>query len=388
MQFNDLGKQWEQIREVCLPKVDELGHDGGYIGGKRVEEFETQFAEYIGTKHAIGVSNGTDGLKLALQSLDLNDQDLVIMPANTFIADYLAVKQLPEDRIPRVAVIDHDKHFCIDVNKLSKFLKDNKHYRKVVVIAVHLYGHACDMDTIQALKDEHFFILMEDCSQSHGTKYKGKMTGSFGDIAVFSLYPGKNLGALGDAGIVTTDNDFLAKKIKSLRNYGSDRKYYYDYVGHNNRLDPIQCIFLSEKLKRLDGWNARKREIANRYLTEITADSFLPEISTDVEHTFHVFCVKSHYRKNFSEALAEKGIPTLIHYPVPIHRTSIWDNRDLKCFGESFFGNTDLLKDQIVSLPIHPFMTEEEVTLVIETVNSFNQKMKYKGDESLHTNSE
>lgn len=379
MQFNDLGKQWETIREVCLQKVDELGHDGGYIGGKRVEEFENEFANYIGTKYAIGVSNGTDALKLALQSFDLDDRDCVIMPANTFIADYIAVKHLPQTSKPTVILVDHDENFCIDVKALEDHLKKyDKNFRRTVVIAVHLYGSACDMDALLALKDQYFFHIIEDCSQSHGTKYKDRMTGTFGDLATFSLYPGKNLGALGDAGIITTNNSFLCSSIKALRNYGSFEKYHYSYIGHNNRLDPIQCIFLSEKLKHLNEWNQKRRVIADRYLQEIKTQNSgfnipigLPKISDDVYHTFHVFCVSVPNREEFMNRLKEKGIPTLIHYPIPIHTSKIWDKKDRLPDSNNLLHlpNTTLNMNCIVSLPIHPFMTEEEVTLVIQTIN-------------------
>lgn len=191
MQFNDLGKQWQTIRESVLEKIDKLGHEGSYINGKSVVEFEQQFAEYFGSKYAIGVSNGTDGLKLALQTYDLKSSDLVIIPANTFIADYLAVKNLPSDK-PKIALIDQNEYFTIDTNQLEIFLENWRQvYGKIVVIPVHLYGQACDMDKIVELSKKYNFSILEDSSQSHETRYKGNHLGCYGDMSVYSLYPGR-----------------------------------------------------------------------------------------------------------------------------------------------------------------------------------------------------
>lgn len=369
MLFNDLGKQWEEIRHVCLQKVDELGYDGGYIGGKRVEEFEVQFASYIGTKEAVGVSNGTDALKIAMQALDLNAWDTVIMPANTFIADYIAVKHLPQKNKPKVVLIDNQEDYTINVKDLEEWLKIYRsQVGKVVLIAVHLYGHSCDMEKIMELKDRYDLILIEDCSQSHGTKFNGQMTGTFGDIAAFSLYPGKNLGALGDAGILTTDNPDLAKKMRALRNYGSSKKYFYDYLGHNNRLDPIQCIFLSEKLKSLDEWNLRKREIAQDYIALINSSKAkVPKVDPRCEHSFHIFCLQVENREEFMTKMSERGIPTIIHYPYPIHKTALWDYGLDKVWSSK---NAEDYSSKIVSIPIHPYLTTEEFKLIIDTINA------------------
>ncbi len=214
MQFNNLGKQWESIRESVLNKIDSIGLEGSYINGKSVSDFEDKFAKYFNTKYSVGVSNGTDGLKLALQVYNLSENDLVIIPANTFVADYIAVKNLPGSK-PKVALVDHDEYFTISVIDLEDFLKDNREsYNKVVVIPVHLYGQSCDMDKIVELSKSYNFSILEDCSQSHETTYKGKHLGSFGDMAVYSLYPGKNLGACGDAGIITTNSEEIYKRLK------------------------------------------------------------------------------------------------------------------------------------------------------------------------------
>ena len=264
IKFNDLPAQWQDIRENVLPLIERLGLKGDYIGGKAISKFEEEFAEYTKSKYAIGVSNGTDGLKMAFQLFDLNEEDCVILPANTFIADYLAIKNCPIKQ-PHVVLIDNDINFTINNNDLSDFLDENrKKYRKVVVVPVHLYGYSCDIDTLEKLKNKHNLLILEDCSQSHGTLYKNKHVGYLGDVSVYSLYPGKNLGAMGDAGIITTNNEEFYKRCKSLRNYGSSIKYYYDELGNNHRMDTIQAIILSEKLKHLSKWTENKNEVAKK----------------------------------------------------------------------------------------------------------------------------
>ena len=369
MQFNDLGKQWETIRESVLDKIDRLGFRGSYINGPEVSEFETEFAHHYNTKYAVGVSNGTDGLKLALQMFDLTDNDLVIIPSNTFVADYLAVKHLPLVK-PKVALIDHDDYFTINTDHLELFLKSyRRHFNKAVVIPVHLYGHPCDMNKIMVLSKEHNFHVIEDCSQSHETKYKGNYLGSYGDLAVYSLYPGKNLGACGDAGIITTNNEDFYNRLKSIRNYGSKVKYYYDEIGYNNRLDSIQAIVLSEKLKHLKEWTEIKNKITDQYHNQINNPKvFLPKVSEDCTvHSYHIFCVEVDDRNSFEKHMSDNGITTIIHYPIAIHRTSIFDTEDM-VFSSS---NTDKTCNRIVSIPIHPFLTNDEIDLIIDTINKY-----------------
>lgn len=369
MQFNNLGKQWELVREKALERIDKIGYEGSYINGKSVSEFESEFANHYDTKYAVGVSNGTDGLKLALQTYNLTEKDLVIMPANTFVADYIAVKHLPLTK-PKVVLIDHDEYFTINTSHLKLFLSGSRqHYNKVVVIPVHLYGQPCDMDTILELSKEFNFSILEDCSQSHESTYKGKHLGSFGDMAVYSLYPGKNLGAIGDSGIITTNNEELYDKLKSLRNYGSKVKYHYDELGHNNRLDSIQSVVLSEKLKYIYDWTVTKLDIADKFINGISNTKvILPKVAPyTTKHSFHVFCLIVENRGDFESYLSENGVPTIIHYPIPFHTTKIWDKND-EVFSSS---KTMELADKIVSIPLHPFLTNEEVDLIINTINKY-----------------
>ena len=369
MQFNNLGKQWECVKENTLKKIDEIGHEGSYINGKTVSQFESEFASHYGSKYAVGVSNGTDGLKLALQVFDLTNEDVVVIPSNTFIADYLAVKHLPLTK-PKVVLIDQDEYFTINTSQLELFLKSSRHhFKKVVVIPVHLYGQPCDMEKIVELSETYNFNILEDCSQSHESTYKGKHLGSFGDVSVYSLYPGKNLGAIGDAGIITTNNEEVYERLKSIRNYGSKIKYHYDELGHNNRLDSIQAVVLSEKLKLLPSWTDDKLKFAKRFLTEINNPKVkLPKIAEyTTKHSFHVFCLIVDDRPLFEQLMLENKIPTIIHYPIPFYKTKVWDNND-EIFSHSM---STSLADNIVSIPIHPFLTESEVNLIIDTINKY-----------------
>jgi len=369
MQFNNLSKQWQEIGDSVLPLINELGLRGDFINGKAVENFEAEFAEYFGSKYGVGISNGTDALKIALQLLDLSSKDLVIMPANTFIADYLAVKNLPTNQ-PKVALVDHDEFFMINVSDLEFFLENERqNYNKVVVMAVHLYGHCCNMEALQSLKEKFGLLIIEDCSQSHGTKYKDKFLGDVGDVSVYSLYPGKNLGAMGDAGILTTNDENLYKRAKSLRNYGSSVKYHYDELGNNHRLDTIQAIVLSAKLKRLSSWNDKKQEVADRFMSGINNPLIiLPSKSQDCTyHSYHIFCIRVRKgRDSFMNFLSDASIPTIIHYPIPINKTKIFqDDIIVSC------SNTEQTCDEIVSLPIHAFISDDEIELIINTINSW-----------------
>lgn len=367
--FNDVPGQWGEISGSVIPKIDELGKRGDYIGGSAIESFEAEFSKYVGSKYSIGVSNGTDALKIGFQMFDLDDRDAVVVPANTFIADYLALKNCP-GKSPKVIIIDHDDYYTLNMDDLSSFLMNERsEYRKILVVPVHLYGHPCDLDTLNELKKQYDLLIMEDCSQAHGTKYKGRHVGYLGEVSAYSLYPGKNLGALGDAGIMTTDSEVYYKRARSLRNYGSSVKYHYDELGHNHRLDTIQAIILSEKLKKLDVWTERKREVASRYLAEIKNPKVsLPLVSNNAYHSYHIFCLHVDDRESFMSHMSDQGIPTIIHYPIPIHNTKIFDSEDSMVYTSY---STDRLKDHIVSIPIHPYLTEDEISMVIHSINSW-----------------
>tara|TARA_R110001592_G_scaffold221594_1_gene476473 strand:- start:1378 stop:2502 length:1125 start_codon:yes stop_codon:yes gene_type:complete len=370
IKFNDLPAQWNDIKNNVLPLIEKLGEKGDYIGGQAILKFEKEFADYTNSKYAIGVSNGTDALKIAFQMFDLNENDCVILPTNTFIADYLAIKNCPINQ-PHVVLIDNDTNFTINTNDLSNFLKtEREKYRKVVVVPVHLYGYSCNMDILQVLKNEYDFLILEDCSQAHGTLYNNKHIGYLGDISVYSLYPGKNLGAMGDAGIITTNKEKYLKRAKSLRNYGSSIKYHYDELGNNHRMDTIQAIILSEKLKHLSKWTKNKNKVAQRYLSEIKNDKIkLPIEDSNTYNSYHIFClrIENDTRENFQKYLNKYGITTIIHYPIPIHKTQIFNKLD------TVYSSllTDQYKDKIVSIPMHPYLSQTEITYIIKHINNF-----------------
>jgi len=372
MKFNDLGKQWEEIRKPALLKIDQMGRDGDYIGGKEVKTFENNFSNFSNSKYSVGISNGTDALKIAFQLFDLGPNDLVIIPANTFIADYLALVSVPFIGVlpPSIILVDHDEYFNISIEDLEKFLSINRaRYKKVVVVAVHLYGHLCNLEQIQSIKEKYDLLILEDCSQSHGSRGKNIQQGDVGDISVYSLYPGKNLGALGDAGILTTNSDVFYERAQRLRNYGSIIKYHHEDVGHNHRLDTLQAIVLNLKLEKLSKWNDKKQTVAKRYLSEIKNHRIkLPKTAEWCSyHSYHIFCLETNLgiRDNFVEHLGKNGIPTLIHYPIPIHKSKVFSG---KIYNTSL---TDITSDCIVSIPIHPYLTNSEVDLIIKTINNW-----------------
>jgi dTDP-4-amino-4,6-dideoxygalactose transaminase len=369
IKFNDLSKQWEIIKEAVSPKLEALFKKSDFIGGQAVGEFEENFAKYCGTKYAIGVSNGTDAIKLSLAALDLESPCGVIIPANTFIATALAVTYL-KDLKYELVLIDCDEFYQMDTTILDVFLKKNrKKWNSCVIIPVHLYGHPANMKRILELAIEYECLTLEDSSQAHGAMTMNKKVGSMGDISAFSLYPGKNLGAAGDAGVITTNKEELYEKVKLLRNYGSSKKYHYDFKGWNNRLDTIQAIIVNEKLKYLDEWNNKRIDIANKF-----NDSFLqneniiePKSATYIDkQVYHIYAVRVKERDKFQHYLKENNVPTIIHYPIPIQKTKPFlylDKFDDK--------STIQYANELVSLPIYPFQTDEEIDYIIKIINIF-----------------
>lgn len=386
IKFNDLSAQWAAISEETMPKIKEFLEEGQYIGGKHVETFEAEFAAYTGSKYAIGTSNGSDGLKLAIEALDLRGRVNVILPANGFMADVFAAKyQVNAEYV--VTFIDNDKFFQMDVNKLEEHLNrsERTQFNATIILPVHLYGHPSNMDQISNLTQTYDCYLIEDASQAQGAKCNGKMVGSWGDITVYSLYPGKNLGAAGDAGVITTNNEVLRDRLLMLRNYGSPQKYHHDIDGWNHRLDPIQAIILSAKLPYLDAWNARRREIHDMYQAKLehldvwgarnleyhsdpTCKIFLPQTapyaSENVHHIFPILCYR---RDGLMKFLETKGIPTIIHYPIALEKCVCNDGMKIEYNNSNALCNADLL----LSLPIHPFMKQEEVEYVCASIKDF-----------------
>ena len=367
--FNNLGKQWDVIKEDVIPRFNDLFKQSNFIGGAPIGEFEENFAKYIGTKFAIGISNGTDALKIALKALNLPSPCGVIIPANTFIATILAVKYLCELEAD-IQLIDCDEYFQMDTGLLEKCLKDHrKSWKSCVIVPVHLFGHPADIKKIMELANEYDCKVLEDSSQSHGALVEDKKVGSFGDISAFSLYPGKNLGAAGDAGIITTNNEDLYKKCKSLRNYGSSVKYYYDFEGYNHRLDTIQAIVVDEKLKHLDKWNAMRINVAEKLTDQLRDNKEVktPKLAPYADrNVFHIYAILVKNRDGLQKHLSDNGIQSGIHYPVPIQRTKPFKHLD-------YFKNENAIQfaEEMLSLPMHPFLTEEEIGYISKMINDY-----------------
>ncbi len=307
--FNNLSMQWDIIKEAVLPKLEKLFKKSDFIGGNSVREFEDNFATYCGTKYAAGVSNGTDALKLSLAALNLESPCGVIIPANTFIATILAVTYLNEFKY-EIILVDCDEYYQIDIDILENCLKKKRReWKSCVIVPVHLFGHPSNMKGILELAKTFDCYLLEDSSQAHGAMVLNNKVGSLGDISAFSLYPGKNLGAAGDAGIITTNNETLYNRVKSLRNYGSNVKYHYDTKGWNNRLDTIQAIIVNEKLKYLDEWNNARIEIAKKFdsLLDNNANIITPKTASYInKQVYHIYAIRVKHRDKFQKYLNEK----------------------------------------------------------------------------------
>jgi len=358
-------KHREELIEACIKVID----SGWYIQGQELAEFESEFAHYCGTQHCIGVANGLDALILTLRAWKeigkLKEGDEVIVPANTYIASILAIT---ENGLQPVLVEPDTGSYNICPQKIAQAITSNTK----VILAVHLYGQLASMVEIMALANEHKILVLEDSAQAHGAGLNLRLAGSWGHASGFSFYPGKNLGALGDAGAITTNDDELAEVIRSLRNYGSQKKYENQYQGLNSRLDEIQAAMLRVKLRHLDADILQRKKIARAYLNGIRNPLvLLPSISEhasdDMEnHVFHLFVVRVESRQNFQAHLLAAGIETLIHYPIPPHKQQAfksWNNIRLPV--------TELMHHEVVSLPIGPTMSMAEVEQVICAVNNY-----------------
>jgi len=369
IKFNDLSKQWDIIKEDVSPKLEELFKKSDFIGGKAIDEFEKNFAKFCNTKYAVGVSNGTDALKISLAALDIESPCGVIIPANTFIATTLAITYLSNIKY-EIILIDCDQYYQIDVVSLESYLKKyRKNWKSCVIIPVHLYGHPADMKRILEIAEEFNCFILEDASQAHGSVVLNKKVGGLGDISAFSLYPGKNLGAAGDAGIITTNIEELFNKVKALRNYGSFKKYHYEYRGWNNRLDTIQAIILDSKLKYLDKWNNMRIDVANGYNSLLNDNEIIitPKSAPYIDkQIYHIYAIRVKDRDNFQKHLSDHGIPTIIHYPIPIQKTKPFKHLD--CFDNK---NTLQFANELISLPIYPFLNDEELEYIAKTINNY-----------------
>ena len=371
--FLDLKKINAPYEVAFQEKLKAVLKSGWYILGDEVRIFEQIFASFCGTKHCIGVGNGFDALVLIfkgyIQLGKLQKGDEVIVPANTYIASILAILQA--DLVP-VLVEPRIETYNINPDLISEKISSKTR----AILVVHLYGQLAEMNQINAIAIQNNLIVVEDAAQAHGaklkyevqsTKYEEKKSGTLSNAAAFSFYPGKNLGALGDAGAVTTNDDELSKTIQSLRNYGSETKYFNDYIGVNSRLDELQAAFLNLKLPDLDDENQQRRKIAKRYLSEIKNDKIiLPFWDLTENHVFHLFVIRTKNREDLQQYLLENKIQTVIHYPIPPHKQKAFSN-----LNNLLFPITEQIHKEVLSLPISQVLTEEEVDFIIEILNRY-----------------
>jgi len=362
--FLDLRAAYEELKEEIDEAVARVLGSGYYLLGKEVGAFEEEFAEFLHVKYCVGVGNGLDALQLALRALGVGQGDEVLVPSNTYIATWLAVSYAGAVPVP---VEPDERTYNVDPEKLEAAITD----RTKAIIPVHLYGQPADMDPILEIARKHNLRVLDDAAQAHGARYKGRRVGGLGNIAGWSFYPGKNLGAFGDGGAVTTNDGELADRVRVLRNYGSRTKYFNEVRGFNSRLDEIQAAVLRVKLKHLDEWNRRRRNIAELYRRELEGcDLILPYVPEWAEPAYHLFVVRSGQRDALHQYLETQGIGTLIHYPVPPHLQQAYCEIGLAA---GTLPISERIHQEVLSLPIGPHVTEAQVETVTRAVCEFCQ---------------
>ncbi|CRM17785.1 DegT/DnrJ/EryC1/StrS family aminotransferase [Pseudomonas sp. 24 R 17] len=370
IKFLDLKAINHEVRNELLDACARVIDSGWYIGGEELQRFEQAFAQYCGVKHCVGVANGLDALSLTLRAWKelgrLRDGDEVIVPANTYIASVLAIT---ENGLVPVLVEPDPVTYNLNVNNVEQAITS----RTKVLLPVHLYGLLSDMPALISIAEKHGLLVLEDSAQSHGASHNGRRAGAWGDASGFSFYPGKNLGALGDAGAITTDDEELAQVLRALRNYGSHEKYQNLYRGVNSRLDEIQAAVLSVKIKYLDAQVTRRREIVQTYLQGIKNTQITLPVSTGTQvmefeaHVWHLFVIRTTHREALQKHLQDKGVQTLIHYPIPIHKQKAY--AELSALSLPI---TEAIHHEVLSLPLGPTMTSEEAQKVVLACNSFS----------------
>lgn len=357
--FLDLRAAYLELRSEIDTAVARVLDSGYYIMGPELEAFESEFASYTEAAHCLGVANGLDALHLALRAMDIGQGDEVIVPANTYIATWLAVSQCGAVPVP---VEPLEASYNINPALLEAAITP----RTKAILPVHLYGQPADLEPILAVARRHDLWVLEDAAQAHGARYRGQRIGAHGDAVAWSFYPGKNLGALGDGGAVTTNDPELAQRIGVLRNYGSRVKYVNEIQGYNSRLDPLQAAVLRVKLRHLDSWNQRRQQLANHY-QELLADSdlTLPSIIGGAESAWHLYVVRSPRRDELQRALQAQGIGSLIHYPIPPHRQQAYADTAVAAGSLPL---TERMAAEIFSLPIGPQLSPDHVETIAQTL--------------------
>jgi len=362
IKFLDLKKNIESIKSEIYYEISEVIENTSFIGGEKVRFFEENFARYHKSKYCLGVGNGTDALEIAVKSLDLPEDSEIITQANTFVATCLGV--LNNNYILRLVDCFED-NFMMDYTKLEDKITN----KTKVIIVVHLYGHCANMDKIMDIAKKYNLYIIEDCAQAHGCLYNNKKVGTFGDIGCFSFYPGKNLGAFGDAGGLITNTEKLYNKMRLLRNIGSKKKYHHEILGRNSRMDTIQAAVLDVKLKYLEDNNIKRRKVANKYfeLLKDIEDIELPKIDDYCLPVYHLFVIKTDKRDQLQKYLKEKGIDTIIHYPIPISELECMKNKIVDTNLNTSIKNAK----RILSLPMYPELEDKEIEYVCDNIIKF-----------------
>lgn len=366
--FLDIKAQYLELKSELGKAYQRVMESGWYILGGEVEAFENEFAAYNGSRHCIAVGNGLEALQLILMGYEIGKGNEVIVPANTYIASWLAVSYTGATPVP---VEPDPVTYNIDPQCIEQAITP----RTKAIMPVHLYGQTVEMEMIWKLAEKHDLRIIEDAAQAHGGRYKTKMAGNLGNAAGFSFYPSKNLGAIGDAGAILTNDEELADKMRLLRNYGSRKKYDNEIKGHNSRLDPLQAAFLRVKLKYLDEWNQHRAHIANHYLEKLRSipGLSLPQVPLGVIPVWHVFIVAHPERDRLQKFLKEKGIGTLIHYPVPPHLSDAYQELSYRA-GD--FPITEKMANTVLSIPMGPHLSMDDADYVIEKIKEFCMESK------------
>lgn len=363
--FLDLKTPYRELQREMDAAYQRVMESGWYILGEEVEAFEHEFSAYCGVKNCIGVGNGLEALHLILQAYNIGPGDEVIVPANTYIATWLAVSYAGATPVP----VEPDPHtYNLNPELVERVITGKSR----AILAVDLYGQPADMDPLINIARKYNLKVIEDAAQAHGATYKGRLAGTLGDAAGWSFYPGKNLGAMGDAGAVTTQDGDLADRVRVLRNYGSRTKYYNEVKGFNSRLDPLQAAFLRVKLNYLEKWNRQRKLVAARYCDELSniRDITLPFVPSAIDPSWHLFVIRHPRRDALQKYLTEAGIGTLIHYPVPPHLSKAYAEFGGKA-GD--FPITEQIAETVLSLPMGPHLTGEQAEMVIHSLKSFDQ---------------
>ena len=358
---NRLDRGFYQYQDEFEKKAIDVLRSGWYVLGNEVKSFEAEFAGYVDAKNCVGLASGLDALWIAFRVLGIGKGDEVIVQANTYIASVMGITINGAAPV----FVEPDEYYNIDASKIEEKITD----KTKAILVVHLYGQASDMKPIVELCKKYNLKLVEDCAQSHGAKFDGKTTGSFGDIGCFSFYPSKNLGAFGDAGAIVTNDDKIAEDVRIFRNYGSEKRYYNRVVGANSRLDEMQAGLLRVRLKHLDELAKEKEDICKRYLDELKNDKIvLPKIREGATHIWHQFVIRTDYRDELQKYLDDKGVGTIIHYPIPPHLSEAYAYLG---YTEGDFPITEKYAKSVLSIPLYNGMTKDEIDYVIKVINYF-----------------